>query len=56
MKPAFIVAVLALIVALLSGCGSSGFHSATHDYAVHEVQAAFAVDRGRGRPSSGRGS
>ena len=43
MKSAFIVAALALVVALLSGCGSSGFHSATHDYSVHQVQAAFAA-------------
>ena len=43
MKSALIVAALALIVALLSGCGSSGFHSATHDYSVHQVQAAFAA-------------
>ena len=43
MKSAFRFAPLALVVALLSGCGSSGFHSATHDYSVHQVQAAFAA-------------
>ena len=37
-------AALLLLVALLgAGCGSSGFHSATHVYTVHQVQAAFAA-------------
>jgi hypothetical protein len=43
MKSGLVFASLALAVALLSGCGSSGFHSATHDYSVHQVEAAFAA-------------
>jgi hypothetical protein len=43
MKSVLMFAPLALAVALCSGCGSSGFHSATHDYSVHQVQAAFAA-------------
>ena len=43
MRPAFVFGSLAVLVALLSGCGSSGFHSATHRYSVHQVEAAFAA-------------
>ena len=43
MKSALALASLALAAVLLSGCGSSGFHSATHEYSVHQVEAAFAA-------------
>ena len=43
MKSALAFASLGLAVVLLSGCGSSGFHSATHEYSVHQVEAAFAA-------------
>jgi hypothetical protein len=33
--------VLVVLVVLGAGCGSSGFHSATHVYSVHQVEAAF---------------
>jgi hypothetical protein len=36
--------VLPLVgVVTAAGCGSSGFHSATHHYSVDQVEAAFAA-------------
>lgn len=31
-----------VVISVGAGCGSSGFHSATHVYSVHQVETAFA--------------
>ncbi len=43
MKSALVCGSIALAIALLSGCGSSRLRSATHEYSVHQVKAAFAA-------------
>jgi hypothetical protein len=35
--------LLLAVVVIATGCGSSGFHSATHHYSVDQVEAAFAA-------------
>jgi hypothetical protein len=41
-RPLTLTSAAVVAVVLGTGCGSSGFHSATHYYSVHQVQAAFA--------------
>jgi hypothetical protein len=35
--------LLLVVVLVVAGCGSSGFHSATRVYSVNQVEAAFAA-------------
>ena len=37
------MSLVVVVILVGAGCGSSGFHSATHAYSVRQVEAAFAA-------------